>query len=163
MVKENTNQYYFNPNDFIPYPYTAYNYDLSSYISGRDKSFLSAAAKLAQTSDNRFKMACIAVRAGSVLGADINVTKISPSTPPNRFSTHAEIGAMKACSDPTDATLYVARLKVDGSPALARPCSWCMHFIKLNSIYRVVYTTDFNYPESFYISSVEWNINVYKN
>jgi tRNA(Arg) A34 adenosine deaminase TadA len=162
MAREGINQEYFNPNDFIPYPYTAYIYTLSSFISGKDKSFLAAASKLAQTSDNRFKMACIVVRAGSVLGADINVTKVSPSTPPNRFSTHAEIGAMKACSDPTDATLYISRLKLDGTTAMARPCSWCMQFIQSNSIYRVVYTTDFDYPESFYISSVEWNYNVLK-
>lgn len=163
MARENFSQDYYNPYDFIAYPYSSYTSNVSNDISGKDKSFLSAAAKLAQTSDNRFKMACIAVRSGSVLGADINVTKKSPSTPPNRFSTHAEIGAMKSCSDPTNATLYIARLKVDGSSAMAKPCSWCMHFIKLNSIYRVVYTTDFDYPESFYISSVEWNINVYKN
>lgn len=153
---------YFSPDDFIPYPYDAYSYLSSDVISGKDKSFLAAAAKLAQTSDNRFKMACIAVRSGSVLGADINVTKKSPSTPPNRFSTHAEIGAIKACSDPTDATLYIARLKLDGSTAIARPCSWCMQYLQSSSIYRVVYTTDFEYPESFYISSVEWNYNVLK-
>lgn len=153
---------YLSPDDFIPYPYDAYSYLSSDIISGKDKSFLAAAAKLAQTSDNRFKMACIAVRSGSVLGADINVTKKSPSTPPNRFSTHAEIGALKACSDPSDATLYVARLKLDGSTAIARPCSWCMQYLQSHSIYRVVYTTDFDYPESFYISSVEWNYNVLK-
>ncbi|MEY4332683.1 MAG: hypothetical protein RLZZ196_1421, partial [Bacteroidota bacterium] len=154
------NMNYFNPNDFIPYPYDAYDIDSYAYISGKDKSFLSAAAKLAQTSDNRFKMACLAVRAGSVLGADINVTKISPSTPPNRFSTHAEIGAMQACSDPSDVTLYIARLKVDGSHAMAKPCSWCMLQIQKNDVYRVVYTTDNFVPQSFYISNVKWNYHV---
>lgn len=151
----------FNAYDLIPYPYNAYNYIPSSYISGKDKSFLSAAAKLAQTSDNRFKMACLVVRGGSVLSADINVTKIDPTTPPNRFSTHAEIGAMKACSDPSGATLYIARLKLDGTTAIARPCSWCMQEIQKNDIYRVVYTTDnSSWPESFYISNVEWNYHV---
>lgn len=151
---------FFTPEELIPYPYSAYNYDPTSYISGKDKSFLAASAKLAQTSDNRFKMACIAVRGGSVLGADINVTKKHPTTPPNRFSTHAEIGAMKACSDATGTTLYIARLKVDGSTALARPCSWCMQQIQKNEVYRVVYTTDDFYPESFYISTVYWRHNV---
>lgn len=153
---------YFSPQDFIPYPYDAYSYVSSNLISGKDKSFLSAASKLAQTSDNRFKMACIAVRSGSVLGADINVTKRSPTTPPNRFSTHAEIGAIKACSDPSGSTLYISRLKLDGSTAIARPCSWCMQHLISNDIYRVVYTTDYDYPESFYISSVEWNYHVLK-
>jgi tRNA(Arg) A34 adenosine deaminase TadA len=151
---------YFTAHDLIDYPYDAYSYTLSEYVSSKDRSFLAAAAKLAQTSDNRFKMACIAVRSGSVLGADINVTKKHPTTPPNRFSTHAEIGAMKACSDPSGSTLYIARLKLDGTIAMARPCSWCMQHIQKNDIYRVVYTTDDSIPESFYISTVEWNYSV---
>lgn len=148
---------YFTAQELIPYPYDAYSYDPTSYISGKDRSFLAASAKLAQTSDNRFKMACLVVRGGSVLGADINVTKTHPTTPPNRFSTHAEIGAIKSTSDPSGSTLYIARLKVDGSTALARPCSWCMQKIEQNDIYRVVYTTDDYRPESFYISTVKWN------
>lgn len=151
-----------NSHDLIPYPYDAYSYTASSYVSGKDKSFTAAAAKLALTSDNRFKMACIAVRGGSVIGTDINVTKTHPTTPPNRFSTHAEIGAMQACSDPSGATLYIARLKLDGTTAIARPCSWCMQELIKNNIYRVVYTTDKSYLESFYISSVEWNNNVFQ-
>ena len=146
--------------DLVPHPYTAYSYEVDYFISRKDSSFLAAASKLAQTSDNRFKMACIAVRGGSVLGTDINVTKKHPTTPPNRFSTHAEIGAMKGCSDPSGTALYIARLKLDGTTAMARPCSWCMQQIQNNEVYRVVYTTDFEIPESFYISSVKWNYNV---
>lgn len=148
-----SNQY--APEAFIPYPYSAYLYE-TAHVSNKDKSFLSTAGKLASSSDNRFRMACIVVRAGSVLGADVNVTKISPSTPPNRFSTHAEMGAMQSASDPSGATLYIARLKVDNSTASARPCSWCMQHIIKNEIYRVVYTSD-DFPESFYISTVKWN------
>lgn len=150
----------FTAQELIPFPYDAYSYELYYSISLKDKSFLAAAAKLATTSDNRFKMACIVVRGGSVLSADINVTKTHPTTPPNRFSTHAEIGAMNACSDPSGSTLYIARLKLDGTTAMARPCSWCMQQIQNNDIYRVVYTTDNEIPESFYISSVEWNYHV---
>jgi|GEM_PF-1802012 len=150
----------FTAHELIPFPYDAYSYTLYECVSLKDKSFLAAAAKLAQTSDNRFKMACLAVRGGSVLAADINVTKKHPTTPPNRFSTHAEIGAMTACSDPSGSTLYIARLKLDGTTAIARPCSWCMQQIQKNDIYRVVYTTDTDIPESFYISTVEWNYNV---
>jgi deoxycytidylate deaminase len=47
-------------------------------------------------------------------------------------------------------------LKVDNSTASARPCSWCMQNLILKGVYRVVYTTDFRYPESFYISTVIW-------
>jgi tRNA(Arg) A34 adenosine deaminase TadA len=151
----------YSPQAFIDYPYNAYSYEPFTDLSNKDKSFLSAAAKLAQTSDNRFKMACIAVRGGSVLGADINVTKLHPTTPPNRFSTHAEIGAINSCSDPSGATLYIARLKLDSSTAIARPCSWCMQYMLSQNIYRVVYTTD-NYfiPEHFYLSTVYWNTNI---
>lgn len=151
---------YITPEQLIPYPYSAYTYNPDTFISNKDSSFLAAAAKLAQTSDNRFKMACIAVRGGSVLAADINVTKTHPTTPPNRFSTHAEIGAMKGCSDPSGSTLYIARLKLDGSTAIARPCSWCMQQIQKNDVYRVVYTTDDFIPQSFYISNIQWNYDV---
>ncbi len=150
----------FSPEAFLDYPYDAYTYAPDVYISGKDRSFLSAAAKLAQTSDNRFKMACIVVRAGSVLGADINVTKTHPTTPPNRFSTHAEIGALQSASDPSGSTIFVARLKVDGSTAYARPCSWCMQHILVKQVYRIVYTTDDQEPESFYTSSVKWNYDI---
>lgn len=150
----------FTAEQMIDHPYSAYSYEPDFIISRKDASFLAAAAKLAQTSDNRFRMACIAVRSGSVLGTDINVTKTHPTTPPNRFSTHAEIGAMKACSDSSGTTLYIARLKVDGFTALARPCSWCMQQIQNNEVYRVVYTTDFDMPESFYISTIDWNSSV---
>jgi tRNA(Arg) A34 adenosine deaminase TadA len=150
----------FTSQQLIPYPYSAYLYQSDTFISRKDFSFLSAAAKLAQTSDNRFRMACIAVRSGSVLGTDINVTKTHPTTPPNRFSTHAEIGAMKQCTNTAGITLYIARLKVDGSTAIARPCSWCMQQIQNNEVYRVVYTTDFDNPESFYISTVRWDYDV---
>lgn len=150
------------PEQLIPFPYDAYSYEVDYFISRKDSSFLAAASKLAQTSDNRFKMACIAVRGGSVLGTDINVTKKHPTTPPNRFSTHAEIGAMKGCSDPSGTTLYIARLKLDGTTAMARPCSWCMQQIQNNDVYRVVYTTDTCIPESFYISTVEWNFHVFE-
>lgn len=147
---------HYSPEVFIPYPYSAYNYEPISNVSSKDKSFLAAASKLALTSDNRFRMACIVVRSGSVLGADINVTKVSPSTPPNRFSTHAEMGAIQSVSDPYGSTLYISRLKVDNSTASARPCSWCMQHLISKGVYRVVYTTDFRYPESFYISTVIW-------
>jgi len=40
---------------FVFYPYDAYIYHPTP-VSTRDKSFLAAAAKLAQTSDNRFKI-----------------------------------------------------------------------------------------------------------
>jgi tRNA(Arg) A34 adenosine deaminase TadA len=149
------------PETFIDHPYTAYVHEPFYDLSNKDKSFLSAAAKLAQTSDNRFKMACIAVRGGSVLSADINITKIHPTTPPNRFSTHAEIGAINGCSDPSGITLYIARLKLDGSTAIARPCSWCMQYMLSKDIYRVVYTTDNRFaPEHFYLSSVYWNSHI---
>lgn len=146
----------YSPEVFIDHPYSAYEYEPVSHVSSKDKSFLSAASKLALTSDNRFRMACIVVRSGSVLGADTNVTKTSPTTPPNRFSTHAEMGALQAVSDPFASTLYIARLKLDNTRANARPCSWCMQHIVNKGIYRVVYTTDNKYPESFYISTVYW-------
>lgn len=146
----------YSPHRFIDIPYEAYTYK-PVHVSKKDRSFLAAAAKLALTSDNRFKMACFVVRSGAVLGCDTNVTKTHPTTPPNRFSTHAEIGALQTVTDPTWSTLYIARLKLDGTTAIAKPCSWCMQELQKKQIYRVCFTTDEQKPDSFYVSEINWD------
>jgi len=148
-----------NPEKYIDVEYDAYNYIEDSYISNNDRAFLATASKLALTSLNRFRMAAIVVKSGRVLGGDINLNKVSPFTPPNRFSTHAEIRAMKTAmkSDPTDSTIYIARLDANDGYALARPCAWCVEHMLNMSINRVVYTIDNDISSAFYLSMVTWN------
>jgi tRNA(Arg) A34 adenosine deaminase TadA len=141
-------------------PYDDYSYFPNGKLSKTDNSFLAVAAKLAFTSDNRFRIGAIVVKSGRVLGGSANITKTSPSTPPNRFSTHAEIAALRVSSETEDSTLYVARLNSVDQMALARPCSWCIQKILEAGIYRVVYSIDQNSAEFFYTSTVEWSPSV---
>jgi tRNA(Arg) A34 adenosine deaminase TadA len=135
-------------------PYQDYDF-VDSPVSKKEASFLAATAKIASTSPNRFRMGSMIVKSGRVLGGAVNITKISPSTPPNRFSTHAEIAAMNTASETDGATLYVARLDKFDNTVMAKPCGWCIQKIIDFGIYRVVFTTGAE-PMSFYTDMVSW-------
>lgn len=152
-----------NPEKFIDIDYEAYNY-IEETVSNTDKAFLATAAKLATTSPNRFKMAAIVVKSGRVLGGDVNLNKISPLTPPNRFSTHAEIRAMKVArrSHPGGSTIFIARLDANESYALSKPCAWCVEHMLAMKINKVVYTVNDDYSSSFYLNTVTWNSHLYE-
>lgn len=143
--------YYSRP---VVEPYEDYDF-VDAPVSKKDSSFLAAAAKIAATSPNRFRMGAMVVKSGRVLGGAVNITKTSPSTPPNRFSTHAEIAAMNTASDTSGATLYIARLDKFDSTVMAKPCGWCIQKIIEKKIYRVVFTTNLE-PLSFYTDMVTW-------
>lgn len=135
--------------------YESYSY-LEDSISNTDISFLSATAKIATTSQYRFRIAAMIVKSGRVLGADVNQPKITASTPPNRVSTHAEVRVIKNTRNTHGATLYVARLRSEDIPALARPCGWCMQNILDAGINRVVFTTNDQIGSSFYTDMITW-------
>jgi tRNA(Arg) A34 adenosine deaminase TadA len=141
-------------------PYQDYQYEVYEHISNNDQKFLSVATKLALTSDNRFRIGAIVVKSRRVLGGSANITRQSPSTPPNRFSIHAEIAALRVASFTDKAILYVARLSSNDQTAMARPCSWCMQKITEAGIDKVVYTTGIDTAQSFYTSTVKWSKNV---
>ena len=152
-----------NPEKYIDIDYDAYNY-IEESVSNTDKAFLASTAKLALTSPNRFKMAAIVVKSGRVLGGDVNLNKISPLTPPNRFSTHAEIRAMKVArrSHPSGSTIFVARVDANEEHALARPCAWCIEHMLSMNINKVVFTVGEELASSFYLNSVTWNNHLYE-
>jgi len=144
-----------DPTRFIKFPYTAYTH-IDQDVSNTDRSFLSTAAKAALDSEYKFRMGAIVVKSGRVLSIDTNYNKRSPYTPPNRWSTHAEIRALRSASDTKGATLYIARLFKSGDIALARPCAWCMEHITTAKISRVVYTINKNSSSSFYTQMISW-------
>lgn len=152
-----------NPEKYIDIDYDVYNY-VEETISNTDKAFLASTAKLALTSPNRFKMAAIVVKSGRVLGGDINLNKVSPLTPPNRFSTHAEIRAMKVArrSQPSGATIFVARVDANENHALAKPCAWCIEHMLSMNINKVVFTISEDNASSFYLNTVTWNNYLYE-
>lgn len=135
-------------------PYFDYDF-IDVPVSKSESSFLSATAKIAATSPNRFRMGAMIVKSGRVLGGAVNITKASPSTPPNRFSTHAEIAAMRIASDTQGSTLYVARVDKFENSVMAKPCSWCIQKIIEFGIYKVVFTTNDSHT-SFYTDMVSW-------
>lgn len=141
---------------FVLDPYLDYQSIDYSDVSKNDSSFLAVATKLAATSDNRFRVGALVVKSGRVFGGSANITKRSPSTPPNRFSTHAEIAALKVASQTQDSTLYISRLSSTDTLALAKPCAWCIQEILESGVYRVVYTVDDNRAKYFYTSKVIW-------
>jgi len=147
--------YYSRP---VKTPYHDYDF-VEDPLSNTDSSFLAATAKFAITSTYRFRMGALLVKSGRVLGGDVNVPRISPSTPPNRVSTHAEIRVLKNTRNVRGATLYVARLRSKDIPALARPCSWCMQEIIDAGISRVVFTTNTDTGSSFYTDMITWTDN----
>ena len=137
-------------------PYKQYSF-ISETLSNSDTSFLSAAAKIAQTSDYRFRMAALLVKSGRVLGGDVNVPRITPDTPPKRCSTHAEIRVLKNVKNTSGATMYIARLLLDDTTAIAKPCVWCLESIINAEISRVVFTCNGNASDSFYTNMISWN------
>lgn len=140
----------------IKKPYETYDY-IEASLSNNDISFLAATAKIALTSDYRFRMAALLVKSGRVLGGDTNLAKITPNTPPNRVSTHAEIRVIKNTKNTQGATLYVARLKSKDEYGLAKPCVWCLNSILDAGIYKVVFTTNDNIGAAFYTDMITWN------
>jgi tRNA(Arg) A34 adenosine deaminase TadA len=142
---------------FVVDPYLDYQSIDYSDVSKSDYSFLAVATKLAATSDNRFRVGALVVKSGRVFGGSANITKKSPSTPPNRFSTHAEIAALRIASQTQDSTLYVSRLSSADTPALAKPCAWCIQEILDSGVYRVVYTVSDKISKYFYTSTIAWN------
>lgn len=136
-------------------PYKQYIFT-SDPISNNDKAFVNAAAKVALTSDYRFRMAALLVKSGRVLRGETNTPRITPDTPPHRVSTHAEVRVIRNSKNIKGSTLYVARLLSNDQTALSKPCVWCLEHIVNAGIYRVVYTTNSVHPISFLTSSVVW-------
>lgn len=142
--------------------YESYTY-IEDSISNNDISFLAATAKIATTSEYRFRIAAMIVKSGRVLGADVNQRKITAATPPNRVSTHAEVRVIKNTRNLRGATLYVARLRSEDIPALARPCGWCMQEILHAGINRVVFTTNNDIGSSFYTDMITWKDDIHEH
>jgi deoxycytidylate deaminase len=142
-------------------PYKDYSV-VYSPVSNKDISFVSAASKIALTSDNRFRVGAIVVKSGRVMGGSPNITRSSPRTPPNRFSTHAEIAAINFSSHCDKATIYIARLNNSNQYSISKPCAWCIQKIIESGITKVVYTLDQKISPassvtSFYVDDIIWN------
>ena len=97
----------------------------------------------------RARVGAVIVRGGRILGVGSNRVRYyhQQRTHPHRHiqSLHAEIAAILDVRNPSQlkgSTMFVARIKKDGSLALAKPCAYCQRVINNFGIKRVVFTTD---------------------
>lgn len=118
-------------------------------LSKSQRSFLDLATKIAETSEVRRQHGAVVVRGGRVLSVGVNrwrnrntmtagVTEAYDSS----ISTHAEADALSRVSDPMGATIYIARIDVQGRPRFSRPCENCAKLLEEAGVKRVIYTTD---------------------
>jgi len=108
-------------------------------------SYIQLASEVADLSTDRHRKAfvgAVAIRSDGVIVSSRNGYIINPSdTYP---SAHAEARVLRKAG--YGCTLYVARVKRDGSLAMAKPCSTCHSMIKSRGVKSVYYS----------VSNTEW-------
>jgi len=106
---------------------------------GRHRRWLAHTIELARRSRHKQRMAATAVQGGRVLIGAVNSLRNHPRQVDwAACSRHAEAGLTRA--DIEGATIYVARIKSDGTTGLARPCRRCMAMLTEAGARQVVWT-----------------------
>jgi cytidine deaminase len=123
-------------------------------VSMNDWNKLLRTASLAKSSTHRFRIAATVVKGRKPISRSVNRYKSHPFVPPRRFSLHAEVAALMNVTDPNGATLYVARLDSENRLAPAKPCVFCVSYMRDLGIDRVVYSVSPNSCESFHLTMV---------
>lgn len=79
---------------------------------------------------------------------------VNKNTMPNRHwidgvpcSEHAEVAALRQIKDPRGVTLYVVRVRPDGTSGLSRPCPQCAKYISELGIKKVIYSVDDSFDD----------------
>lgn len=90
-------------------------------------------ARTGLTDDKGFFLAAIAIRKDGVIVGSRNGSAEKPT-----LSIHAEARVLKKAG--FGATLYVARVRRDGTPTIAMPCDGCMRLIRAKRVERVYWT-----------------------
>ena len=91
------------------------------------------------------QVGAVIVRKGTVVGRGFNkirhVGKVKTQWPD---SLHAEVVAILDTNRRllAKSTIYVYRIRKDGTPAMAKPCSYCDAMLKFVGIKIVVYTNE---------------------
>lgn len=124
------------------------NLDMTQQLSKKQRSMLSIASRLAETSELPQKHGAVIVKGGRVLSVGVNkwrnkVNQHPVGTEYNPHLTyHAEIDALIRCPDTVGATIYIARVGKDGLQKFSRPCQRCMKEIRKAGIKKIIYTAD---------------------
>ena len=106
------------------------------------KYVINIAEKEAHKSGQNFKHGAVLVQNGKVVSAGHN--RVTTGKGAHIFSTHAEMAAIKQCSDRSsmsDAHMYVVRVNKGGNLADSRPCARCQKFMKMHKIQRCFFST----------------------
>lgn len=98
-------------------------------------------------SPSRFRVGCVLARGGRIISTGHNdMDRTHPYV--RQHSQFAHLHAEVACClgirpfDVRGCSAYIYRILMDGSPALARPCSMCREVLRRMGIKKVFYTTD---------------------
>ena len=85
--------------------------------------YLKIALSLAEQSQCKQKHGAVLVRGGCIIGMGHNRYQNQ-----DKYSgcVHAEIVALRSCSNSKGARLYVGRVDYQGHPRLSKPCRLCM-------------------------------------
>lgn len=97
---------------------------------------------------NRARVGAIIVKGGRILSSGYNQTRYSKLSARNQYkSIHAEEACIiKLLRKPNGlqmlagATIYITRIKKDGSTGLAKPCKTCQDLINSVGIKKIVHT-----------------------
>jgi tRNA(Arg) A34 adenosine deaminase TadA len=91
------------------------------------------------------KHGAVIVKGGRVLAVGVNANRniaTNTSFPKFENAVHAEVAALKACSDTVGATLYVARVNNQGEERMSKPCPACYAAIVKAGIRKVIFTIE---------------------
>lgn len=103
--------------------------------------YLKQALEVAKTSKCKYKHGCVVVNNGKILATATNKKIADPHTHWRRSHIHAEMAAIIAAGNQAvGATVYVARVSADGSPAYSKPCKKCERILDRYGIAQVFWT-----------------------
>jgi len=105
------------------------------------------ALKTAKISDERFKVGAVAVTGGRVIGTACNKGRNHPTVlEDDDIKTQASVCAERRLlailgDKAKGTTIYVARVKKDGSFGLSKPCERCKAALNDTGVKKVVYSS----------------------
>jgi tRNA(Arg) A34 adenosine deaminase TadA len=117
-------------------------------LSRNERRFLNLVSHASVGSQHpRWKVAAVLVRSGTPVATAVNRARNSPAqVPVADVGYHAEHRAMRSAPGRCrGATMFVGRVRRDGSPGLAKPCAACVAAMALAGISTVVWTTETGY------------------
>lgn len=110
------------------------------------KNLIQLAARIAQNSTMTHKLGAVLVKGGSVINVGFNQSSTHRFARKfgKHYTRHAELNCILGISrhKTTGATVYVIRVKKDGSYGMSKPCSICKDVLKFVGIKRVYYTNN---------------------